>query len=175
MSCAVDYDFYFICVDFNTNFLNRDSFSDALCDVVCSVGLQIVKERLPTRFSPSLLFLVSDFGLCFLYDQISFVSDHYLIFCTKGINLNKVETSIFINYRNYNSIDYSALYSELSSIGWTSFWHQPSVDSKLKTLGIHSRGRANPTFDPDEFNNFFVFVFSTVSESDVINAVATIR
>lgn len=134
---AINYDFYFICGDFNVNLLTRDRLSEDLCDVVSSVGLEIVNQQLPTRFSPNNtpslldLFLLSDSELLLLYDQISFISDHDLLFCTVNINFNRIDASNVVTYRDYNSIDYLSLYSELSLVDWTDCWIDPSVDGKL--------------------------------------------
>lgn len=137
---VINYDYYLICGDFNVNLLNKDRFSDNLCNMIDSLGLEIVNSRLPTRFSPgnspSLLdlFLVSDSRLCLFYDQISFVSDHDLIFCTIGVNLSRAETPLVVNYRDYKSLDYSLLYSDLALVDWTNCWYQPTVDGKLNNL-----------------------------------------
>lgn len=81
----IDYDFYLTCGDFNTNLLNNDQCCQSFRDHISSVGLAVVNNSLPTRFSPNSapslldLFLISDLKRLFLFDQMSFISDHDLI------------------------------------------------------------------------------------------------
>lgn len=134
---VINYDFYVVCGDFNANLLIEDTCSEELRDLVGSVGLTIVNDRMPTRFSPNCrpslldLILLSDLKLMTLFDQISFVSDHDLLFCTLSINLNRIKSSRLVTYRDYNGVDFNSLYSELSLSNITDCWYQSTVDDKL--------------------------------------------
>lgn len=136
----IDYDHYITCGDFNVDLLIDDKYSEELTDYVNSVGLSIVNCQMPTRFSsnsePSLLdlFIISDASLLLLFDQLSFVSDHDLLFCAIDVNLNRDETSRTITYRDYNSINYTSLFVEMSSLNLTDCWYQTTVDGKLDIL-----------------------------------------
>lgn len=136
-NCLIEYDHYITCGDFNVNLLTEDKFSEELVDFVSSAGLTIVNNQMPTRFdptfSPSLLdlILISDSSLLLLFDQISFVSDHDLLFCTLNIHLNRNETSRIITFRDYNSIDFPSLFSELCASNLTDCWYESTVDRKL--------------------------------------------
>lgn len=109
---AIDYDFFVTCGDFNVNILNKDKIKDDFCDLVSLAGLSFVNREQPTRFSPnccpSLIdcMLVSDESLIMLFDQISFVSDHDLLFCTLNVNFHKSVSPSLVTFRDYSSIDY---------------------------------------------------------------------
>lgn len=142
----IDYDFFITCGDFNVNLMVKDTISDELLDHFSSVGMTVVNDIIPTRFSsnsrPSLLdlFVLSDPNLLLLYDQISFVSDHDLLFCTFNINLCRNNNTRLITYRDYNSIDFPSLFSEVSDLTWNDCWYQPSVDGKLDVFLTTLRG-----------------------------------
>lgn len=136
---VIDYDFYVTCGDFNINILNEDRNANVLCDLVNSVGLSFVNENLPTRFShnchPSLIdyILISDKKLLLLFDQLSFVSDHDLLFCTLDVIIGRTEVPLqYITYRDFKSINYQSLFHDLSNESWTDCWYLTSVDDKLK-------------------------------------------
>lgn len=138
---VIDYDFFVTCGDFNVNILNEDRNKNDLCDFVNSVGLSFVNENLPTRFSPncnpSLIdyILISDQQLLLLFDQLSFVSDHDLLFCSLNVNLNRTEVPPrYITYRDFKSINYQSLFYDLSNESWSDCWYLTSVDDKLKVF-----------------------------------------
>lgn len=147
---AIDYDLFVVCGDLNVNFLTDDKNKNDLCDSVYSVGLSFANEHVPTRFSPncnpSLIdyILVSDLNYLQLFDQISFISDHDLLFCTLNVSLHRDESTCHITYRDYSSINYSCLFSELSMLNWNDCWYQPTVDEKLDVFlsilqGVYDR------------------------------------
>ncbi|XP_017467951.1 PREDICTED: uncharacterized protein LOC108360250 [Rhagoletis zephyria] len=137
---AVDYENIILCGDFNINLLAGDSFCSSLLDNVASLGLSAVNISMPTRYchnsSPSLLdyFIVSDRSSVLKFDQISFVSDHDLIFCSLDINFNGVREEKLYVYRDFRSIDLDALYRELDNVNWYDCWYFESVNEKLEHL-----------------------------------------
>lgn len=67
-----------------------------------------------------------------LFDQISFISDHDLIFCSLSINLTPVVIENTFSYRDYKSIDLLSLQNDASLLDWSDCWFASSVDDKLK-------------------------------------------
>lgn len=136
-SCVIDFDHFVLCGDFNINILNRDNLADKFVDNINEVGFNIVNSSIPTRFSnnacPSLLdiFVVSDISSVLIFDQISFISDHDLIFCTLNINftLDIVENTFY--FRDYKSINFDALHFDASLINWSDCRFFSSVNDKL--------------------------------------------
>lgn len=145
-SRAIDYDFFVTCGDLNVNFLTDDKNKYDLCEHVHSVGLSIVNKLMPTRYSPnccpSLLdyMLVSDINYLLLFDQISFISDHDLLFCTLDICLTRDSSTTSITYRDYSSINLPSLFLELSEQSANDYLYVPNVDEKLNVVltNIHN-------------------------------------
>lgn len=137
---AIAYDCYIACGDFNVNLLNEDRHSNELRDHVSALGFTIINNDVPTRFSPNCnpslldLFLLSDRSLLLLFDQISFISDHDLLFCSVNVCLNRDSSPRLVTFRDFNSIDYPMLHSALSETDFTDCWYQPTVDGKLDAL-----------------------------------------
>lgn len=103
-SKIIDYDFFFVCGDFNINLLHNDSVSDNFHYLSTMCGLKITNNCTPTRFmhgcEPSLLdvCLVSDLSLLLKYDQLTFLSDHDLLFCCLNIKLGRTSPASFSYY-----------------------------------------------------------------------------
>ena len=69
-----------------------------------------------------------------LFDQITFVSDHDLLFCSFDIDLNKVDSPSIFSFHDYSRINHSELFVEASLIDWSYCWNSVSVDDKLACL-----------------------------------------
>lgn len=136
----LDYERYIICGDFNVNLLVNDSYTSKLYDKVSEGGLVIVNKSLPTRYAnnanPSLLdiFISSDLKHILKFDQIFFVSDHDLIFCSLDVALNRRPVDVTFTYRDFKSINVSELFCDLSRVCWDDCWFYESVDKKLDFL-----------------------------------------
>lgn len=138
----IDYNFYIICGDLNINLLVDDHKTYSLKNSFTSVGLALVNSFCPTRFgnnvTPSLLdvLLVSELNAVLLYDQLSFVSDHDLIFCTLNICLNKNKStdSNTFSFRDFKNIDYRLLFSDAMCLDWSDCCYVSNVDDKLGKL-----------------------------------------
>lgn len=136
----IEYDFYIACGDFNINILNPDQRCEAFLDNICSTGLSVVNSTMPTRFSPNSnpslldLFISSDTKKVLLFDQISFISDHDLIFCSLDFDFQKNEESKIITYRDFKSINMNLLLHDLQSANYSACWYEPTVDGKLFVL-----------------------------------------
>ena len=133
------YDFFLICGDMNVNLLVNDSKSLLLQNHIATAGLHVVNLSSPTRFgnnvNPSLLdvILVSDCSSILHYDQLSFVSDHDLIFSTLNIKLkNKKTTPTCIEYRDFRNINYNLLFSDALCLDWSDCFLVSDVNNKLE-------------------------------------------
>lgn len=80
------------------------------------------------------LFISSDTKRVLLFDQISFLSDHDLIFCSFDVYFEKNDESKTILYRDFKSIDMNGLVCDLLSGNYSSCWYEPTVDGKLIAL-----------------------------------------
>ena len=129
-----------LCGDFNVNLLVADSTKNNFTNSVSLAGLTIVNTIFPTRFdsssTPSLLdyFLVSNQSIVQHFDQLSFISDHDLIFCSFNLQLSHSTFFNSFSFRDYKSINFPALYNELMSANWESCLCASSVDDKLLCL-----------------------------------------
>lgn len=136
----IDYDFYIACGDFNINLLNLDQRCEGFLDNICSTGLSVVNSNVPTRFAPNStpslldLFISSDIKRVLLFDQISFISDHDLIFCSLDVHFQKNECSKIITYRDFKSINMNLLVHDFQSANYSACWYEPTVDGKLSAL-----------------------------------------
>ena len=136
-SIIIEYDHFLVCGDFNINMLRQDSNSINLSDQVSSVGLSFVNTLIPTRFcnnsTPSLLdiILVSNLSLVLFFDQITFVSDHDLLFCTFDIEFNRVDCQTSFSYYDYHGIVMSELVTDAMLVDWSCCWNSVCVDEKL--------------------------------------------
>lgn len=139
---AVDYENIIVCGDFNVNLLSQDSYSSRLRDVVATVGLSFVNTSIPTRYGnnccPSLLdyFIVSDPQSVLKFDQLSFISDHDLIFCSFDLNLNSDRTNLVNSHISfdYRFLNVDNLLNDLSHINWSMCWGLCTVNEKLAFL-----------------------------------------
>ena len=143
---AMNYDFLMLCGDFNINLLNNGSASTDLVDLLQANGLSIVNKVMPTRFNrncvPSLLdyFIVSDLNKVVLFDQINFVSDHDLIFCSFDLPFNSEVEPVFQTFYDYKHIDFASLYDDALQIDWEECFFVCSVDEKLSVFTNQIRG-----------------------------------
>ena len=135
-----NYDFYVTCGDFNINLFHEDNYSDALKDYVSSAGLSIVNTQTATRFAPNCnpslldIFLLSNMRSLLLFDQISFVSDHDLLFCTVNITFDGDDSTREITYRDFKQINYQMLSCDLGNINMSSCWQEATVDGKVSNF-----------------------------------------
>ena len=121
-NCAIDYDHYIVCGDINLNLLLKDNLANDFVHNINELGLNLANITVPTRFAhnvnPSLLDIiaVSDVSIILLYEQLSFISDHDLLFCSLDIKLLRNPISNFFSFRDYKSINYAALDNDLATI-----------------------------------------------------------
>lgn len=123
------------------NLLCPDSTSARLIDDISCVGLSMVNLSVPTRYGsnccPSLLdyFAVSDPSIVLKFDQISFISDHDLIFCSFDVKLDHYDDNTYVfNFFDYRSLDVNNLFSSLLQINWSDCWGLSTVNEKLRFL-----------------------------------------
>ena len=137
---VTEYEHIVLCGDFNVNVLNIDNVSSDFLNSVALTGLSIVNSVAPTRFGknspPSLLdmFLVSNKSIVNHFDQISFISDHDLIFSSFDIQLTHSTITTSFSFRNFKAIDFPSLYNELMSTDWQSCTLADTVDDELFVL-----------------------------------------
>jgi len=142
---VVNYDKLIICGDFNVNLLLQDNSSSALLNLTSSLGLSVVNTSVPTRFAnnakPSLLdiFITSDLTNVKHFDQMSFLSDHDLTLCIFDLDFNVISEPTVISYRDFKSINYSALFSDAIIFNWDYCWFLSTVDEKLNFIETHIR------------------------------------
>lgn len=119
------------------NLLVGDSCSLKLRDHISTAGLSVVNTRMPTRYAnntnPSLLdyFITSDLTYVLKFDQLCFISDHDLIFCTFDIAFHRPAADAAFMYRDLRSIDFNVLFADCSRIPWTDCWYYETVDKNL--------------------------------------------
>ena len=129
-----------VCGDFNVNLLRSDNLSKSFVDAFTLTGLSAINCLHPTRFGegsdPSLLdlFLVSDMSSVLHYSQISFVSDHDLIFCALDVRLERSSPVCERTYFDYKKINYDELYNAAINTNWDECWYGCTVDEKLNIL-----------------------------------------
>lgn len=133
----IDFNYFFVCGDFNVDILRSNSFTCTLKDRIASAGLYIINNSTPTRYCndalPSLidLFLVSSLNELIKFDQTSFVSDHDLMFCSLKLPFVYAESLSFFTYRDFNRVNISSLAHDLAGVSWKDCWYIESVDDKL--------------------------------------------
>lgn len=64
-----------------------------------------------------------------VYDQLSFLSDHDLIFCSLSINLIPINVPIYFTYRDYKPIGHESLFNGLAAIEWHDVWFVSTVEN----------------------------------------------
>uniref|UniRef100_W8B6W6 Putative RNA-directed DNA polymerase from transposon X-element n=3 Tax=Ceratitis capitata TaxID=7213 RepID=W8B6W6_CERCA len=137
---VVKYNSVIVCGDFNVNLLVNDSYTNNLLDNLSSCSLSVVNRSLPTRFAvnctPSLLdyFIILDLTTVLKFDQLTFISDHDLIFCCLDINIDRCCINKTISFRDYRFVNTNLLLSELYCVDWSECWIYPSTDEKLDFL-----------------------------------------
>ncbi|XP_037929884.1 uncharacterized protein LOC119664481, partial [Teleopsis dalmanni] len=147
---ALNFDFLAVLGDFNNDLLSNCGNVSRLNDLIAMSGLNIVNRTIPTRYAnnvkPSLLDIiaVSDISKLLLFEQISFVSDHDLLFITLDFKKTKKSISTRFSFWDYKSIDSVGLFCELNSTEWNECWSGISVDQKLdafnkKLLSLRNR------------------------------------
>ncbi|XP_037929648.1 uncharacterized protein LOC119664180, partial [Teleopsis dalmanni] len=125
LSVVHKYDFIAVLGDFNYDFLVNCSKVLKLKDLLAMMGLSVINETEPTRYCnsvrPSLLdiFAVSDPNKVLLFDQISFISDHDLLFATLDFNPNRKSSPSSFSYRDFKSVDTIRLFDELNTVDWS--------------------------------------------------------
>lgn len=135
----IDYDTYVICGDLNVNLLLSDSKVEILKNLIASSGLDLVNLVVPTRYANNVnsslldVFLVSDSSIVLLYDQLSFISDHDLCFCTLNVKLNDNHTtSDILTFRDFKRIDFRLLLCDVMALDWSDAWYECNVNTKLE-------------------------------------------
>lgn len=129
---TVEYDDAIIAGDFNCNILEDFSLAESMI----SVGFTPINTTIPTHFtntSSTLLdiFFVSNYSNVLLYDQLSApcFSKHDLIFICYDFELNTPNQ--IITFRDFKSIDYNLLQSEINQIDWSYLYNMVSVDEQM--------------------------------------------
>lgn len=136
----IEYERFVVCGDFNVNLLLNDSYANKLLDHVAAAGLAVVNKLVPTRYAqnsnPSLLDLVitSSLDHVIKFDQISFISDHDLIFCAFDLSFNCPANPVSFMYRDLKSVNVNNLSADLSNVNWDECWFVETVDAKLDFL-----------------------------------------
>lgn len=134
---SICYDYIICCGDFNVNLLSSETATTNIMDLLSLAALSVVNSTVPTRFcnnaAPSLLdyFIVSDLTKVLFFNQIDFVSDHDLIFCSFDLILVKQLPPESYQFRNFYNINYDALFSDAMQIPRDNCWFFSNVDEKL--------------------------------------------
>lgn len=129
-----------VCGDFNCNLFNS-SKSNLMRSLCLRLNLSMVHNSLPTHYdlandSTSLLdyFLVSDISMIKFSNQVQCpsISDHALIFACFTFNVEPIQE--YIEYRDYNNINWYELFSRLSNFDINLFFNSPDVDAKCSLI-----------------------------------------
>jgi len=135
---VINYDYVICCGDFNVNLLSNEAATSEIFNMLSLAALSVVNSILPTRYcsrnAPSLLdyFAVSDLSKVLFFNQIDFVSDHDLIFCTFNLPIASIPHSETFQFRDFSKIDYNALYTDTMLIPWKDCWSFSNVNDKLE-------------------------------------------
>lgn len=134
---VVNYDYVICCGDFNVNLLSNETTTSNFLNLLSLAALSVVNSTIPTRFCknniPSLLdyFAVSDMSKVLFFNQIGFISDHDLIFCSFDVSLMNVDSADSYVFRNYANIDYTALFADVMTTPWNDCWLFSNVNDKV--------------------------------------------